>query len=94
MTLGEIVGSMGESVTITLRGGESISGRIVGYETVADNEGTPSEGREDVLLDFGEWAEAVYVDEIADVEPYDGEEPSYYSRASEPESPAMSDNWG
>ena len=65
MTLGEIVGSMGESVTITLRGGESISGRIVGYETVADNEGTPSEGREEVLVDCGAWAGAASVDGTA-----------------------------
>ena len=78
MTLRELVGSIGTGVTITLGSGKKISGKLVGYETVDDNEGTQSEGREDVLVDFGEWVEAVYVDEIERVEPYDGPKPVYY----------------
>lgn len=78
MTLRDIVGEIGKSVTITLRDGKAISGKLIGYETLADNEDTPSEGREDVLVDFGEWAEAVYVDEIERVSPYRGTTPVYY----------------
>ena len=77
MTLQEAIGSMGKGVTITLNTGRAISGKLVGYETVEDNEDTPSEGREDVLIDFVEWAEAVYVDEIEKIEPYQGKRPVY-----------------